>query len=60
MVIENTAFASDLALHFPDRFHQLYDKNHEWQTILESSIGFTLKTGLTDTETVKAIDLVHT
>ena len=58
MIIENTAFASDLALHFPDHFHKLYDKNYEWNTILESSIGLTLKTGLIDDETSKAINLM--
>lgn len=59
MVIENTAFAADLALHFPNIFHKLYDKNTEWQSILESSIGLTIKTGLIDDETVKAINLVN-
>ena len=58
MIIENTAFAADLALFFPDKFHKLYDKNIEWQRILEASIGFALKTGLLDDETFKAINLV--
>ncbi len=57
-MIENTAFTADLALHFPDNFHRLYDKNHEWQTMLESSLGLTVKSGLIDDETLKALDLV--
>jgi hypothetical protein len=58
MVIENTAFAADVALHLPDKFHSYYDKNAEWQNILESSIAFVIKTGLLDDETAKAINLV--
>lgn len=59
MIIENTAFAADLALHFPKQFHKLYKKSNEWQMVLESSIGFTLNSGLVDSETAKAINLVN-
>jgi hypothetical protein len=59
MVIENTAFAADVALHFPDKFHKNYDKNHEWRQVLESSVAFVLKTGLLDEETSRAINLVR-
>lgn len=58
MILENTAFAADIALHFPKYFHKLYDKNQKWQTLLESSIGLTLKSNLIDEETSKAINLV--
>lgn len=57
-VIENTAFAADMCLHFPNMFHKLYDTNKEWHPVLESSIGFTIKTGLPDEPTLKAINLV--
>lgn len=58
MAIENTAFAADLALHFPKQFHKLYDKNQEWHLILEAAIGLCLNSGLPDSETLKAISLV--
>jgi hypothetical protein len=58
MVFENTAFAADLALHFPKMFHKLYDKNKTWQTALETSIAIAIKSGFLDDETFKAINLV--
>ncbi len=58
MVIENTAFAADVALHLPDKFHRYYNKNGEWQNVLVSAVAFVLKTGLLDDGTAKAINLV--
>jgi hypothetical protein len=58
VVIENTAFAADLALHFPDNFHKFYDKNNQWHFLLESSIGLTLNSGLADPQSLRAINLV--
>ncbi|CAF0808039.1 unnamed protein product [Brachionus calyciflorus] len=57
-VIENTAFAADLSLHFPKYFHKVYDKNKNWQFTLEAAIGVTLQTGLIDEQTGKAINLM--
>lgn len=59
MVIENTAFAADVALHFPSIFHKLYDNNRQWQLILESSIALVIRSGLPDDETLKAVNLVR-
>ena len=59
-IIENTAFVADLGLHFPKIFHKIYDKGQPaWKTLLESSIDLTLKSGLIDNETSKAVSLVN-
>jgi hypothetical protein len=58
MIFENTAFAADLALHFPKMFHKLYDKNQSWQTALETSIAIAIKSGFLDDQTLNAINLV--
>ena len=57
-ILENTAFCADLSLHFSRIFHKLYDKNSEWQTVLETAIAFTLRSNLIDKETSDAIHLV--
>ncbi|RNA07992.1 coiled-coil domain-containing protein [Brachionus plicatilis] len=57
-VIENTAFASDLALRFPKYFHKAYDKNKSWQFTLETSISITLQSKLADETTEKAVYLM--
>ena len=59
MVIENTAFLSDLALYFPKITHKLYDRKEAWKSILESAVELTIKSGLIDEETMTAIHLVH-
>lgn len=58
-VIENCAFASDLALRFPKYFHKAYDKNKNWQFILEAAISITLQSKLADETSEKAIYLVR-
>ena len=59
IVIENTAFAADLALYFPKFFHKLFDKNENWRKLLESSVDISRKINIFDEETVNAINWVN-
>ncbi len=58
-VIENTAFVSDLGLHFPRAFHKIYDKKSGWKTILKSAFDLTVRSGLIDDETSRMVLLVN-
>lgn len=58
ILLENTAFTADLALHFPKIFHKLYDKNKNWQMVLESSVHIAKNSNILDEQTIQAINLV--
>ena len=58
MIIENTAFGADLSLHFPDKFHKVYDRNQQYQALLTSSLDLVRGAKLIDLETEKALHLV--
>ena len=58
VLLENTAFAADIALHLPKFFHKLYNKNKNWKMILESAIVISKRSNLLDNETQQALDLV--
>ena len=58
VVLENTAFAADLALVLPQAFHKCFDKRDEWRSTLESALDFSTKSSLMDEATNKSVHLV--
>jgi 3'-phosphoadenosine 5'-phosphosulfate sulfotransferase (PAPS reductase)/FAD synthetase len=58
MVMETTAFNGDLALHFPDIYHQLYDTNNEFQETIKWAVNLVNESKLYDETSQRMIELV--
>ncbi|XP_067010165.2 coiled-coil domain-containing protein 134 isoform X2 [Anabrus simplex] len=57
-ILENTALFGDILLHLPDISHRVLSSKHEWQVILQWSLGFTNQSQLIDKQTRVLVGLV--
>jgi hypothetical protein len=57
-ILENTAFFGDILLRLPDISHKILTLKHEWEVLLNWSLGFCNQTHLLDKQTEKLVYLV--
>jgi hypothetical protein len=57
-ILENTAFFGDILLRLPDISHKILTLKHEWEVLLNWSLGFSNQTHLLDKQTEKLLYLV--
>jgi len=57
-ILENTAFFGDILLRLPEISYKILTSKHEWEVLLQWSLGFSNQTHLLDKQTEKLIYLV--
>jgi hypothetical protein len=58
MVLENSAFHGDMALHFPDSYHKFYDNDEAFRRVLSWCVKFSNDTKLYDEISDQMLNLV--
>ncbi|PSN36269.1 hypothetical protein C0J52_22624 [Blattella germanica] len=57
-ILENTALFGEILLRLPDITHKILASKHDWEILIQWSIGFANQTHLLDKQTLKLIYLV--